>query len=62
MFTNYFAALGEKCITELCYYLSHLLDGTQNVKPPACNCLQLRFSVRCELSNFFWKSLSFKIL
>lgn len=32
------AVLGEKCITELCYYLSYLLDGTLGVKPLPCNC------------------------
>lgn len=27
------AVLGEKCITEMCFYLSYLLDGTLGVKP-----------------------------
>lgn len=31
------AVLGEKCITEMCFYLSYLLDGTLGVKPPPCN-------------------------
>lgn len=45
MITNYFLVLGEKRITELCYYLSYLLDGTQYVKLPARDCLRPRFSV-----------------
>lgn len=57
-----FAVLGGKCVTKVCYYLGYLLDGTRDVKAPACNCLQPHFSARCELSKSFWKRWSFKTL
>lgn len=62
------AVLGRKCITDLCYYLSCLLDGTEDLKPPACGCnrvsvyivsFQTPFGKACLLKFYYFSYFFF---